>query len=240
MDQLVQSAWVVGLLVVVAVVSAAGYWRARTRLKRQAFIENYRWPKGLLAKLKHKHPTLSTKEAELVAQGLRQYFRVYLAGGCNNVAMPSQVADDLWHEFILYTKAYGAFCKQAFGGFFHHTPAAVLGANRHINADLRRCWWWACKDENIHPAKPSRLPLLFALDAKFHIPNGFHYVPDCSGPRRSDGGSTSHCGGDFSNASVDGCTDGFGADGHGGHTSDSGDGGCSGGDGGGCGGGGGD
>jgi hypothetical protein len=40
--------------------------------------------------------------------------------------MPSQVADDLWHEFILFTKNYDAFCRQAFGGFFHHSPAAVL------------------------------------------------------------------------------------------------------------------
>ena len=213
-------------------------WRLRARARRQAFIESYRWPKGLLAKLMAKHPKLSQRDAELVAQGLRQFFRVYLAGGRKHVAMPSQVADDLWHEFILYTKSYEAFCKQAFGGFFHHTPAAVLGANRSINTDLRRCWWWACKDENIHPAKPSRLPLLFALDAKFHIPNGFHYVPDCSGPRRSDGTGTSHCGGDFADASVDGCTDGFGSDGHSGHASDGS--GCSGGDSGGCGGGGGD
>jgi hypothetical protein len=215
-------------------------WRLRVQIRRQAFIESYRWPKGLLAKLMAKHPTLSQRDVELVAQGLRQFFRVYLAGGRRNLAMPSQVADDLWHEFILYTKAYGAFCQRAFGGFFHHTPAAVLGASRSINTDLRRCWWWACKDESIHPAKPSRLPLLFALDAKFHIANGFHYVPDCSGPRRSDGTGISHCGGDFSNAAVDGGTDGFGDHGPSGDTSDGGGSGCSGSDGGGCGGGGGD
>jgi uncharacterized membrane protein YgcG len=45
----------------------------------------------------------------------------------------------------------------------------------------------ACHEENINPRKPSRLPLLFALDGKLDIPNGFTYVPDCSGFQRKDG-----------------------------------------------------
>jgi hypothetical protein len=41
-------------------------------------------------------------------------------------------------------------------------------------------------------AQPSRLPLLFALDAKLAIPNGFHYLPDCSKPQRDDGKQAVH------------------------------------------------
>ena len=67
------------------------------------------------------------------------------------VSMPSQVADDLWHEFILYTREYDRFCRRAFGGFLHHTPAVVLSGHRRSNEGLRRVWWYCCKYENIDP-----------------------------------------------------------------------------------------
>jgi hypothetical protein len=133
--------------------------------------------------------------------------------------------DDLWHEFILYTRAYEAFCGKAFGGFLHHTPAVVLSPDKRDNEGLRRVWWQCCKEENIDPRSPLRLPLLFAIDAKLGIADGFVYKPDCKALQGSEAG-TIHCGADFSDSSIDGGTDGFadgGADG--------------GGDGGGCGGG---
>ncbi|WP_199534754.1 glycine-rich domain-containing protein [Rhodoferax lacus] len=134
--------------------------------------------------------------------------------------MPSQVVDDLWHAFILNTRSYDAFCKQAFGRFLHHVPSAALKSNRHSNTGLRRCWWYTCKEENINPRNATRLPLLFALDTKLQIAGGFHYVADCSTVRRlAERGSdaaTVYCGGDFSDNSFDGSTDGFGdASGHG-------------------------
>ena len=216
---------------------ALGYWRLRIGQRRAAFVQDYNWPPGLLKKLRTLRPELSGRDTELVAQGLRQFFMAYLSSGQQPVAMPSQLADDLWHEFILYTKAYEAFCRQAFGRFFHHTPAAVLGKQQDTNAGLRRCWWWVCKAEHINPAKPSRLPLLFALDAKFAIADGFRYLPDCGGVRRSDQASGAYCAGDFSEASVDGSTDGFGPDGHGASTSSDGSSDGSGCSGSGCGGG---
>ena len=63
-----------------------------------------------------------------MSRGLRQFFLAYLMSGKRYVSMPSQVADDLWHEFILYTREYDAFCRRAFGGFLHHTPGR--GAER--------------------------------------------------------------------------------------------------------------
>lgn len=94
--------------------------------------------------------------------------------------MPSQEADDLWHEFILYTKNYQSFCRHALGGFLHHAPAVVIGNNRQSNSGLRRVWIQTCREELIKPDKPSRLPLLFALDSKFNIDDGFLYSADCS------------------------------------------------------------
>jgi len=209
-------------------------WRQLRRARRADFIRSYTLPRGLFDKLRGHHAQLSQKDCQLVAQALRQFFLAYLAGGCRPVSMPSQVVDDLWHEFILYTRNYDDFCRQAFGSFLHHTPAVALGGEKRSNEGLRRCWWHCCHAENINPASPTRLPLLFAIDTKLHIAGGFCYAPDC-GPLRAqpgDGGAiVIHCGGDFGSASVDGCTDGFG---DGGSDGGGGDGGGDGG-GGGCG-----
>jgi hypothetical protein len=206
-------------------------WRKLQEMKRAEFIRTYEWPARLLNQLEKKYPQFTRKETSLISKGLRQFFLAYLSCGKQDVSMPSEVVDDLWHEFILYTQAYNSFCQQAFGQFLHHTPAVMLSSERReSNAGLRRIWWYSCKEENIDPRNPTRLPLLFALDAKLNIPNGYRYVADCSGLRRT-GDTRTQCGGDFGSSSVDGGTDGFGS---------SGDSGGDGGDGGGCGGGGGD
>jgi hypothetical protein len=154
--------------------------------------------------------------------------------------MPSQAADGLWHEFILFTRNYQNFCDDAFGRFLHHTPAVKLGAVKSDNEGLRRVWWYSCLEENINPRNATRLPLLFALDRKLGIANGFIYDLDC---RRTpeevrDGGpGGNQCAEDFRDSSIDGSTDGFGCssgDSSGsGHSDAGGDGGCSGGCGGG-------
>jgi hypothetical protein len=216
------------------------FWKRAQKLVRTDYIRTFSLPKGLYNKLLEKHPALSTKDCQLVGRGLRQYFLVYAKSGHRQISMPSQVVDDLWHEFILYTREYDEFCKKAFGQFFHHTPAVVMRSATDSAAGLRRCWRYACIEENINPNKPPRLPLLFAIDSKLNITNGFHYVPDCEGIRRehennsgggggsrSNDGTIVYCAGDFDSSS--------GAD------SSSSDGGVDGGgDGGGCGGGGGD
>jgi hypothetical protein len=228
----------VGWIFAMAVAAGGVYsWTRWQQLARAEFIRNYSFPRGLFEKLHARRPSLETKDMQLVARALRQFFLAHLKSGRQYVSMPSQVADDLWHEFILYTRNYDAFCRRAFGRFMHHTPAVALGEGQQNNSGLRRVWWYSCKEENINPAKPTRLPLLFALDSKLGVADGFVYTPDCSKVRdRQDG--TVHCGGDFSSHSVDGSTDGFGDSG----SSDAGSGGDGGGDsgcgGGGCGGGG--
>ena len=134
------------------------------QLRRAEIIRTYRWPAGLLKRLEKHHPGFERKDSALVSRGLRQFFLAYLMSGKRHVSMPSQVADDLWHEFILYTREYDAFCRRAFGGFLHHTPAVVLSEHRKSNEGLRRVWWYCCKYENIDPVNPTRLPLLFALE----------------------------------------------------------------------------
>lgn len=196
--------------------------------RRAEFIRHYSFPKGLIEKLQARRPGLAARDGQLVARALRQFFLAHLAAKREFVSMPSQVTDDLWHEFILYTRNYDDFCQRAFGRFMHHTPAVVLGKAQQSNVGLRRTWWFCCREEHINPTTPTRLPLLFAIDAKLGIGDGFRYVPDCKAlGEGGDGGA--YCGGDFSSSSSEGGTDGFG---------DIGVSADAGGDGGGCGGGG--
>ena len=205
------------------------YFKYRRRL---AFIDGYQWPNGLISRLQRHHPSLTRSDISRIEHGLKQFFRAHLKSGRGYVSMPSQAADDLWHEFILYTKSYDAFCGRAFGPFLHHTPAVVLANGRkQTNEGLRRVWWQCCKEDGIDPYDPKSLPALFALDAALGIPGGFKYTPDCN---KTDSGVSvevqvgfgrrMQCGGDFSSTAFDGGTDGLG------------DGGGDSGDGGGCGG----
>jgi hypothetical protein len=229
-----------GALVLIAVVggmlSFVGMWATweRGRMVREAPLPNF---------LKHKlvaiYPHLTMRDAELVERGLRQFFIACQRSNRRFVAMPSQVVDSMWHEFILHTSAYREWCNLVIGRFVDHVPAEVLGRKASTNDGLRRAWYWACREESINPKKPSRLPLLFALDAKFAIPGGFVYLADCKGVRRDDGGGGgAHCGESFSDGSYSGDAGSFGGSESSGSGSGSGDGDGSSGCGSGCGGGG--
>jgi hypothetical protein len=235
--------FLLAVVVIVGVLLLRPLFRYWFQLRRAEFIRTYTWPRGLLERLEKHHPGMERKDSALVSRGLRQFFIAYLMSGKRFVSMPSQVADDLWHEFILYTREYDGFCRRAFGTFLHHTPAVVLGAERSNNEGLRRVWWYCCKYENISPYRPTRLPLLFALDAKLKIPGGFTYHPQCEALRPAGNTGAVYCGGDFADVSFDGGTAGLGdssGDGSSGDGSGGDADGGGGGDGGGCGGGGGD
>jgi hypothetical protein len=222
-----------GLMIIVWLTLWLG-WQ-RDRQLREAPL-----PQFLKRKLRDTYPQLSGKDCDLVERGLRQYFLACARSKKRFVAMPSKAVDTMWHEFILHTKAYKDWCQMSLGYFLHHTPAQALGKRDTHNDGLRRAWYWACKDEAINPRAPTRLPLLFALDAKLCITDGFHYLPDCcdiaaKSQAGADGVQT-FCAASFSDGSYGGSSSDFGevelsADG-----GDGGDG-C-GGDGGGCGGGG--
>lgn len=172
----------------------------RERMVREAALPNFLW-----RKLRETYPHLSHKDCDLVARGLRQFFLTSLRSNRQFVAMPSRVVDAMWHEFILHTRAYKDWCDLTLGRFLHHTPAEVLGTNAKHNDGLRRAWYWACREESIDPKVPTRLPLLFALDHKLQIPNGFHYQANCQDiARTSDAGGSDggiYCGSSFSDGS---------------------------------------
>lgn len=233
-------AWRVGpntfalLLAISVVAGAAAIW---VRWQREVALREAALPQFLKRKLRETYPHLSGKDCELVERGLRQFFYACLRSERKFVAMPSRAVDAMWHEFILHTRAYREWCELTLGWFLHHTPAEALGTRSRGREGLRRAWVWACRDESIHPRHPTRLPLLFALDGKLRIPNGFSYVPDCRDIARKDAqggdGSTAYCGSELGAGSGDGSSSD--ASGGWGHTG-SGCGGDGGDGGGGCGG----
>lgn len=206
------------------------YAREPTRSEREHFIRSYVFSEDLLAKLKNHHPHLEEQYFYMVARALRKYFIVHARAGKQLIGMPSRVVDDLWHEFILDTRTYELFCKEAFGGYFHHVPASATTKGADIEAALCMTWRYACLEESINPKNPTRLPLLFEIDEKLRIANGNTYTMK---EKFNSAGTSASCGGIACGGSACGgatcCGDG------GGSAGGCGGGGCSGG---GCGGGG--
>lgn len=227
--------WTVGVVILLL-------WIVRREKRaRERHIDQARLPAHLRGEVRQRYPALSDLQLDDIERGLRQFFRCHLHAR-RFVSMPSQAVDALWHAFILDTRAYQRFCRDAFGRFLHHSPAQTLGRDARRNDGLRRTWFQACRQEGIDPRVPAALPLLFALDAALAIPGGFRYEADCRLRPGDAGQPYVHCGTSFGG----GCGGGSGADGAPGDAAgfggeaggSSGGGGDGGGDGGGCGGGG--
>ncbi len=182
--------------------------RARRR-RRERYIENYRFHHSICNKFREKHPQLNDEQLALVFRGLRDYFQMCLTAGKRMVAMPSQVVDDAWHEFILFTRAYEKFCDQGLGRFLHHTPAEAMKSPTAAQESIKRAWRIACHREDIDPKHPQHLPLIFSLDSQLNIPNGFHYCLNCQNSHNTSNSST-YCAGDIGCAS--GCCGDSGSD----------------------------
>jgi len=125
------------------------------------------------------YPHLDSEQIELVLGSLRTFFLISYRAKLKPVAMPSQVVDVAWHQFILFTKNYEVFCKKGIGRFLHHTPTEAMKSRTTAQEGIKRAWRLACHLENINPKKPERLPMLFAIDAKLKIEDGFFYSKNC-------------------------------------------------------------
>ncbi|WP_415898003.1 glycine-rich domain-containing protein [Neptuniibacter sp. QD57_21] len=181
------------------------YWQLRQRKvkkQRRELIESYVFPERLTVELRKRYPHLSDADCDKVMEGLRVFFLICLAAKNRAIAMPSQAVDVVWHEFILFTRDYEVFCSKALGQFLHHTPAEAMEKPTQAQVGIQRAWKFSCLREGIYPAKPRRLPLLFAIDAELKIEDGFTYQLNCKG-RENDGYCASHIG-----CGIGGCSSG--------------------------------
>lgn len=194
------------LLIATAVLLAGVALRQRQQRVahvREHHIRAFVFPTGVLQELHRSFPQLQLKDLQLAARALRQFFLVHARARGQLVAMPSKVTDALWHAFILDTRAYRAFCEAAFGAYFHHLPERAMAAQDGDGAAAWRTWRLACLEENIDPARATRLPLLFAIDAKLGIAGAVVHDPASFKPPKNSGSSCGGGGGDSS----DGCGD---------------------------------
>lgn len=151
--------------------------RRQARLKQ---LRTFELPKGVRSRFAAQHPQLSDTQIAQVKEALRDFFECCLRADRRPVSMPSQVVDDLWHHFILFTKAYSDFSQRTFGRYLHHTPAEAMQTPTQASEGIKRAWRLACFKEGIDPNAPSKLPLLFAIDAMLQVPGGFYYTLDCT------------------------------------------------------------
>jgi hypothetical protein len=80
----------------------------------------------LIDKLLESGVIASRLEAEQVFGELKRYFWLCLSTK-TPLPMLSALVDGVWHQFVLFTREYDAFCRTYLGGFYHHAPTPVSG-----------------------------------------------------------------------------------------------------------------
>jgi hypothetical protein len=88
------------------------------------------------------------------------------------MAMPSRIVASAWALFAAEADIYDDFCQKAFGA--HVPPEPVAGGAADVG--VVRGWHLLCARLGIDPARPTRLPRLFALDRRLGVENGFYYA----------------------------------------------------------------
>lgn len=148
--------------------------RQKRRQARRAWLENFVLPRLCVERFRFWFPTLNEADCAEVEQDLRRFFMAVQEAGRKPLAMPSVVAGQLWQEWSLLPQ-YHDFCQQTFGRHLpYQTPQ--WQATGRVNRAVQHTWHALCRQEQINPNAPNRLPSLFALDGKFHIQGGLHYT----------------------------------------------------------------
>lgn len=186
---------------------AQAHWRNLALQRRLEAIRAHPFPQSVRMKFRDVRPDLDSAQEQQVFDGLRDYFILCAQARGRFVSMPSQVADDAWHAFILHTRYYRDFCTKAFGRFLHHTPAEAMSKQTLATEGIRRAWRLACALEQINPKQPDRLPRLFALDGALNISNGFRYDTRCTPGAGTYCASHIGCGSGCGGGSVSGSAD---------------------------------
>lgn len=148
--------------------------------RRVAAVDAYEFPSSVRQRLRLKHRDLGTESAALIEAATRQWFRILAQNPRARLSMPSLLVDDMWHEFLLHTRDYAAFCDTAFGRLLHRKPEFAItphqAASNHsdhllVTLELAR------QDENCWP----ELPLLFRVDHQVGLTGARRYLADCGG-----------------------------------------------------------
>lgn len=136
-----------------------------TRKRRRAFIESYEFPPALRAKLRDKLD--NEYQVTRALDGLRAWYLACLDARDEMLGMPSLAVDIAWHEMILMTRTYHAFCDRAFGHYLHHTPDSLMA--EPMRESLARTLAVTESGSGLIGG----VPLLFAIDGELGLDDGF-------------------------------------------------------------------
>jgi hypothetical protein len=100
--------------------------QTRAARKAEAFVLAYEFPPHIERRVRRKRTELDDRGWALIERGLREWFVCCAWRGRTVLGMPSRAVDEAWHEFILDSAAYIAFCDAAFGAYLHHTPDEAM------------------------------------------------------------------------------------------------------------------
>lgn len=64
---------------------------------------------------------ISRDEADELFQETKKF--LWACSQTSEPLEPPVIIDEMWHNFILFTRDYAAFCRSYFGYFIHHGPA---------------------------------------------------------------------------------------------------------------------
>jgi hypothetical protein len=146
------------------------------KVRRTAAVDAYEFPGSVRQRFATHHEELTADDIRTVEAAARQWFRLAARHPRTRLSMPSLVVDDLWHEMVLHTVDYAAFCEAALGRFLHHVPESATAspaaaANR--SSALLATFHLARQDEG---GGPDQLPLLFRVDHQLAVDGGRHYL----------------------------------------------------------------
>jgi len=98
-----------------------------------AFVMSYQFD-PLVHRMVDKYGWAEEKSRE-VFEDLKRF--LYLSTVSNKPIAPSEIIDEIWHNFILFTLDYGEFCTNRVGNFIHHRPRRRddPASTRNIKAD---------------------------------------------------------------------------------------------------------
>ena len=97
--------------------------KARKALKR---LDKYEIPSGVAERLKRKFPfnRMSDQEVKTCVDEFKKLIAILVIARAKKkqVTMTSEIIDEVWHTFLLFTQEYHKFGEQVMGKYIHHTP----------------------------------------------------------------------------------------------------------------------
>lgn len=153
----------------------------RRAARRVAAVDAYEFPSSVRQRLRLKHADLRAGHLMLIEVATRQWFRLHARRPTARLSMPSTLVDDMWHEMVLHTRDYAAFCDTAFGRFLHHEPESNMSPKQALANRSERLLATLLLARADEDCAPDALPLLFRIDQVAGLEGARRYLVDCGG-----------------------------------------------------------